>query len=145
MFKLNNLSLLLLRLAISYIWLSSGISKLLSPDFINSFGGIIQGFAKSCSFPFYANFLNEYVVPHIQIFAQLIVWGEILTGASFLLGFPLILASLSGMFMNLNYFFVATSVPSQFLNIIMIVSQFACWSCGAGSIWGLEAKIRRSK
>ena len=139
--NLNLISLVLLRLVISYIWLTAGISKLLNPQFINSFPLTLTGFAKGTHFSFYSDFLNQYIMPHSLIFAQLTIWGEILTGIAFLLGFPLPLACIAGIFMNLNYFFVATTAPSQFLNLILVFSQFAAYTNGAGKSWGLEAKF----
>ena len=139
--NLNTLSLLLLRLAISYIWLSAGISKLFNSKFISTFPLTISGFSKGTHFEFYTGFLNQYVLPNSYIFAQLTIWGEILTGIAFLLGFPLIVATLIGIFMNVNYFLVATTTPSQFLNIILIFAQFATYANDAGSIWGLQTKI----
>lgn len=141
--KLSNLSLLTLRLSISYIWLNTGFHKLFSSDFINSFPNTLKGFAENSYFDFYTNFLHTYVMPNSQIFAQLIIWGEILTGVAFLLGFPMLIGVLAGIFMNLNYYFVATTAPSQFLNIILIASQFTAYSCGAGSTWGLETKLKK--
>ena len=139
--NLNNISLLLLRLAISYIWLSAGLSKLFNPQFIITYPHTLVTFAKSSPFHFYTGFLNQYIIPHSYIFAQLTIWGEILTGIAFLLGFPMVIAAVIGIFMNLNYFCVATTTPSQFLNIIMIFSQFTAYANGAGGIWGLSAKI----
>ncbi len=137
------ISLLLLRLAISYIWLSAGLSKLFNSQFIGTFSNTLNGFAKGTHYSFYAGFLKDYIIPHSQIFAQLTIWGEILTGIAFLLGFPLFLAAAIGIFMNLNYFFIATSTPSQFLNIIMIFSQLAAYANSAGSFWGLSASISK--
>ncbi len=139
--KLNYISLLLLRLSISYIWLEAGISKLLNPKFIESFPNTITGFAENTIFDFYADFLNSSVLPHSQLFAQLTVWGEILAGVAFLLGFPMLIATLVGIFMNVNYFLVSTAAPSQFVNILLIFSQFAAYANGAGSFWGLSAKL----
>ncbi len=139
--NLSSVSLLLLRLAISYIWLTAGISKLLNAQFLSTFPQTLAGFAKNTPFDFYEKILNQYVMPHAMIFAQLTVWGEILTGVAFLLGFPLSLACLTGVFMNINYFLVATAIPSQFLNLILIFSQFAAYTNGAGKLWGLEAKF----
>lgn len=141
--KLSNISLLLLRLTISYIWLKAGLQKLFSSDFIATFPNTLQSFAKNTSFAFYSNFLNETILPNAPIFAQLTVWGEILTGIAFLIGFPMIIAVLAGIFMNINYFLIATSSPSQFLNIIMIFSQFAVYANNAGSFWGLETKFKK--
>ena len=139
--KLKELSLLLLRLAISYVWLSAGFSKLFNPQFISTFPNTLESFAKNTHYEFYNSFLNQYVIPHEQIFAQLTVWGELLTGFAFLFGFPIVIASIVGMFMNLNYYFVATSAPSEFLNVLMIFSQFTAYANGAGNIWELSAKL----
>ena len=141
--KLNELSLLCLRLAISYIWLSAGLSKLFNPSFISTFSSTITNFGKNTHFEFYEGFLNQYVLPNSYVFAQLTIWGEILTGIAFLLGFPLLIAAIVGIFMNVNYFFVATATPSQFLNIILVFSQFAVYANGAGKYWGLETKIAK--
>ena len=139
--RLKELSLLLLRLAISYVWLSAGLSKLFNVQFITSYPATLENFAKNSSYEFYSSFLNQYVIPNQQIFAQLTVWGEILTGVAFLLGFPMFIAAIVGIFMNLNYYFVATSAPSQFVNVILIFSQFAAYANGAGDVWGLSAKV----
>ena len=137
------ISLLLLRLAISYVWLNAGFSKLFNSQFINTFSGTLNSFAKGTHYSFYADILKDNIIPHAQIFAQLTIWGEILTGVAFLLGFPLFLGAAIGIFMNLNYFFVATTIPSQFLNIIMIFSQLAAYANSAGSFWGMSASISK--
>ena len=139
--KLNEISLLFLRLSISYIWLTAGLSKLLNKSFISTFPNTLVAFARDTHFPCYADFLKTYVMPNAQIFAQLTVWGEILTGIAFLLGFPMALAAAIGIFMNINYYLVATSAPSQFVNLILIFSQFATYANGAGGIWGLSTKF----
>lgn len=139
--KLTEVSLLLLRLAISYVWLHAGSSKLFNPQFISTFPAVVENFAKNSPFEFYSNFLNQYVLPHSYVFGQLTVWGEVLTGIAFLLGFPMILATIAGIFMNINYFLVANTTPSQFLNIVLIFSQFAAYANSAGSFWGLSARV----
>lgn len=139
----GGLSLLLLRLSLSYVWLTAGISKLFNSQFINTFSETLHGFAKNTHYTFYSEFLNTYIIPHSQIFAQLTIWGEILTGIAFLLGFPLFLAAPIGIFMNLNYYFVATTTPSQFLNIIMIFSQLTAYANNAGGFWGLCASLKK--
>ena len=138
--KLKDISLLLLRLAISYVWLSAGLSKLFNPQFISTFPQTLHSFATNSPFEFYRNFLSQNILPNALIFAQLTTWGEILTGLAFLLGLPMFIATVTGIFMNLNYFLVATSAPSQFVNIILIFSQFAAYANGAGSIWGFGSK-----
>ena len=139
--KLKDISLLLLRLAISYVWLTAGISKLLNKEFLTSFPATLETFAKNSPYPFYQNLIHQYAIPNSAMFAQLTTWGEILCGVAFLIGFPMFLATVTGIFMNLNYYFVANSVPSQFVNIILIFSQFAAYTNGAGSIWSFNAKM----
>ena len=139
----SGISLLLLRLALSYVWLSAGLSKLFNKQFITTFSETLHEFAKNTHYTFYASFLKDHVISNSQIFAQFTIWGEILTGVAFLLGFPLVLATAAGIFMNLNYYFVANTIPSQFLNIIMIFSQLAAYANSAGSFWGLSASISK--
>lgn len=141
--KLSNISLLLLRLTISFIWLKAGLQKLFNPEFISTFPNLLNGFAKDTTCELYSNFLNETVIPNAQIFAQLTIWGEILTGIAFLLGYPILIAMVAGIFMNINYYLVANSTPSQFLNLLLIVSQFVAYANKAGSFWGLEAKFKK--
>jgi thiosulfate dehydrogenase [quinone] large subunit len=138
--KLSNISLLLLRLAISYVWLTAGITKLLNGQFISTFPNTLENFSKNSPHAFYSNFLHTYVMSHANIFAQLVTWGEILTGVAFLIGFPIVIACISGIFMNINYYLVANTTPSQFLNIILIFSQLVAYTNGAGAIWGLSTK-----
>lgn len=139
--RLNELSLFLLRLSISYIWLTAGISKLFNKQFISTFPSTLEAFQKNTPFSFYSEFLAKYIMPNSEIFAQLTIGGEILTGIAFLLGFPMIIATVAGIFMNINYYLVANTAPSQFVNIILIFSQLAAYANGAGNIWGLSAKI----
>lgn len=139
--KLSSISLLLLRLAISYVWLTAGLSKLFNPQFISTFPNTLSTFAKNSPHQFYSDFIAQNIMPYSYIFSQLVVWGEVLTGIAFLIGFPLSIALIAGVFMNLNYFLVANTTPSQFLNILMVFSQFVAYANGAGNIWGLEAKV----
>lgn len=143
--SLHNISLLFLRLSISYIWLTAGLSKLFNSQFIGNFSSTLTSFAKDTYFSFYSEFLKQYIIPNASVFAQLTIWGEILTGIAFLLGFPMILAASVGIFMNSNYYLVATSAPSQFLNILLIFSQLTVYAAGAGSIFGLSAKLNKKK
>lgn len=139
--KINEISLFALRLTVSYIWISAGTSKLFNDKFIPSFPAVLDGFSKACHFSFYVGFLKQYIVPNAHLFAQLTIWGEILTGVAFLLGFPMMVAAFVGIFMNVNYFLVSTTPPSQFLNILLIFAQLTAATCGAGNIWGLSAKV----
>ena len=139
----QSLSLFLLRLALSFIWLSAGLSKLFDRQFINNFPNTIGNFAKASHFYFYTDFLNQYVIPNSEVFAQLSVWGEILTGVAFLIGFPMVLGALVGIFLNLNYFLIATQPPSQFLNILMIFSQLVAYTNDAGCTWGMCSFIKK--
>ena len=141
--KLKDISLLLLRLAISYLWLTAGISKLLNKEFLTSFPATLETFAKNSPYPFYQKLLHEYAIPNSSLFAQLTTWGEISCGIAFLIGFPMLVATVVGIFMNLNYYLVANAIPSQFVNIILIFSQFAAYTNGAGNIWGFSTKVSK--
>ncbi len=56
-------------------------------------------------YPWYKNFLLNYVEPHRELFGYLVMSGEIAVGACLLLGFCTRFAAAVGLFMLVNYFF----------------------------------------
>lgn len=139
--QLNTLSLVLLRLSIGYIWLTAGFNKLLDKNFIDAFPQTIKHFIDISPYSFFSNFLTDSVLPNYQIFAQLVIWGEILTGIAFLIGFPLSIAFIAGAFMNITYFLAANTSAPQFLNILMVFAQLAAYANGAGNVFNLANKF----
>jgi uncharacterized membrane protein YphA (DoxX/SURF4 family) len=55
-------------------------------------------------YPWYKNFLLDYVVPHSELFGYLVMIGEIAVGACLLLGLFTRVNAFIGLFMLINYY-----------------------------------------
>jgi thiosulfate dehydrogenase [quinone] large subunit len=124
----------ILRLYVSYQWLTSGIAKLTGYSIaFGSFGKASPGGAwvftahgntglkaflasavthASGPFPsvqgWYAAFLVHIVIPHSFVFAYLVTFGEVLIGLGLLFGAFTGIAAFFGIVMNLNYLFAGS-------------------------------------
>ena len=94
-----------LRIYVGYYMLMQGIGK-----FERNFpkgdwvGRQIGQVATLDLFPWYKQFLLEYVVPHQEGFGYLVMGGELAVGACLLLGFLTRLSAIIGLFMLINYY-----------------------------------------
>lgn len=73
--------LLAVQAFLGYEWFMSGLSKLLSPDWVNGLGDNLTDTAKNLNGP-YDSFLTGLVIPNAQLFAVLVMVGELAIGAS---------------------------------------------------------------
>lgn len=75
------------RVLIGAVWLNGGLEKLLNPDFPRQFAASLQagGFVSQAP-PFFQDFMNEYVIPNAELFAQLMRAGELTLGIVLILG-----------------------------------------------------------
>lgn len=96
----------LLRLYIGYYLLRQGILKF-RRDFPHGdwIGRQIGDVANLDLYSWYKSFLLNYVVPHHELFGNLVMFGEFLVGACLLLGFFTRVAAAVGLFLMLNYMF----------------------------------------
>ena len=94
-----------LRIYIGYYLLKQGFGKF-QRDFPNGdwVGRQIGDVANLDLFPWYKKFLLEYVVPHQEIFGNLVMIGELAVGAGLLLGLFTRLSAVVGLFLLVNYF-----------------------------------------
>jgi thiosulfate dehydrogenase [quinone] large subunit len=95
----------LLRIYIGYYFLQQGIRKF-QRDFPHGdwIGREMGDLASPDLYPWYKNFLMNYVVPHHELFGYLVMAGEILIGACLLLGLLTRVAAFVGLFMMVNYY-----------------------------------------
>jgi len=95
----------LLRLYVGYYLLYQGIRKY-QRNFPQSdwMGRQIGDLSAVDLYPWYRNFLVEYVAPHAESFGYLVLVGEILVGLSLLLGFFTRFSAIVGLFMLINYY-----------------------------------------
>ncbi len=110
---------LIIRLYLGWEWLTAGWAKVMNPVwFGNSAGGALTGFVNgalqktSGAHPdvqwWYAWFLQHAVLPHTNVWSNLVAGGELLVGIALLLGFLTGISAFFGMFMNLNYLLAGT-------------------------------------
>ena len=69
---------------------------------------------------YYADFLQNIVLPNVNFWSNLIVWGEILVGVGLILGALTGIAAFFGLFMNLNFMLAGTLSTNPILLILSI-------------------------
>lgn len=141
MTKFQKLSLFLLRISLGWIFLYSGLSKVMKGNwsaagYLNSaktFPELYRWFASPDILPI-INFLNEY--------------GQILIGVSLVLGILVRYSSISAVLMMALYYFAALDFPKVGANsfivdehIIYALALLVLFAMRAGRIFGLEGKI----
>jgi thiosulfate dehydrogenase [quinone] large subunit len=80
---------------IGAVWLNGGVEKLLNPSFPKQFAVSLEagGFISQAP-PFFQGFMQGYVVPNAELFAQLMRVGELTLGIALVLGLFTNLAAL---------------------------------------------------
>ena len=83
------------RVLIGAVWLNGGVEKLLNPSFPKQFAVSLEagGFISQAP-PFFQGFMQGYVVPNAELFAQLMRVGESTLGIALVLGLFTNLAAL---------------------------------------------------
>ena len=75
------------RVLVGAVWLNGGLEKLLNPEFPGQFAASLQagGFVSQAP-PFFQDFMQGYVVPNAELFAQLMRAGELTLGIAIIIG-----------------------------------------------------------
>ena len=94
-------------------------------------------------FPWYKAFMEQTVVPHSVLFAQLTAWGEVLTGLSLTFGCFAGLGALGGLFLSLNYGIASAhlSPASLGFHYMLVVTLGVLFLARSGRAWGLDGWI----
>ncbi|RWZ60792.1 DoxX family protein [Halobacillus fulvus] len=104
--------LTIFRVYLGYAWLSSGIGKVFggfeTNGFIQGAIGKAEG-AHPAVQGWWAAFLEQVALPNHELFAFLVMWGEVLVGAALILGLFTNLAALGGIMMNFAFLFSGTT------------------------------------
>ncbi len=151
----------ILRLYVSYQWLTSGITKLTGHSIaFDSFGKAspggawvftphgdagLKGFIASAlthtngPFPsvlgWYAAFLQHLVLPNVTVFAYLVTFGEVLVGLGLLLGAFTGFVAFFGIVMNMNYLFAGSISINPILCTCSLLLVLA-WR--VSGFWGID-------
>jgi thiosulfate dehydrogenase [quinone] large subunit len=125
---------LFVRLFVGWEWLSAGWSKLHSPLWWgdtagNALAGFIQGSLQKTTglhpdvYEWYANFLQNTVLPNVTTWSHLVAIGETLIGIALILGFMVGVSAFFGAFMNFNFLLAGTvsANPTFFLLGVLLI------------------------
>ncbi len=85
----------------------------------------------------YVGFLQNWVLPHWQVFSYMVVFGEIAVGLSFILGFMVRPAALGALLMNINFLFAAGESAAP-INKLFIAVNSALFLLSAGRCFGVD-------
>lgn len=143
--KFAGLTMFLLRIAMGWVFLYSGITKLQNPEW-SAKGYLLS--AKTFS-SFYAMLANN--PQYLEWVNFLNVWGQIIIGAMLILGLGVFLAALAGFVMMILYYFPVLEFPMIGANsylvdehIIYALAFLVFIGFSAGGYWGLDGYIWKS-
>lgn len=103
-------ALVLLRLQLGVVLLVAGLPKV-RDDFTPNLLGFLRNVALEKGHPFYQEFVQSVVLPHVGVFAALVSWGEVLVGLALVLGFATRFAAAAAFLIMLNYMFAKGAWP----------------------------------
>jgi thiosulfate dehydrogenase [quinone] large subunit len=134
----QNISLLALRLSLGWLFLYAGVTKVLDASW--SAGGYLAG-AKTFV-GFYAWLGSPGILPAVNFLNE---WGQVLIGASLILGIAVRLSSIAGAGMMILYYLPILDFPYPNPHSL-IVDEHVVYIAGlavlaafrAGRVWGLE-------
>lgn len=124
-----------LRVYLGWLWLHAGYEKLNNPAWVgDNAGAAMTGFVKGAlaktvgAHPdvsmWYAWFLENAVVPYIEIWSYVITFGELFVGLGLIFGLFTYLAAFFGGFMNYNFLFAGTVSSNPIMLLMTIVIMF---------------------
>ena len=126
---------------LAVLWLG-GIVPLpvASERWISAMPAIVTKQAAENPFLFYKTFLEQTVLTHPVLFAQLTAWGEMLIGLGLTLGLGTGLAALGGLWLSANYGLASQHLsPASFgFHLVLVTSMSVFFLARAGRAWGLD-------
>lgn len=139
--------LLPLRLWVGLSFILAGQNKLGKGNWGAEYAPNVKGFVSSNldnSYSFYRPFLEDIVLPNVQVFAVLVTWGELMFGILVLLGLFTRLGCAVGIFIILNFTFaVGRGIWLPGMDAAYIWALLTLLVAGAGRTVGLDSVIHR--
>lgn len=134
-------SLFLLRISFGGLFLYSGVTKVMNPDW--SAEGYI---AAAQTFPeFYQWLLHPSILPWVNFLNE---WGQVLLGVSLILGFFVRPATILGAILMLFYYFPVLTFPyigehSYIVDehIIYALGLLVLAAFRGGRVWGIDGRL----
>lgn len=137
---------LAVRLYVGWQWLHAGWEKLHSPVWVGDKAGVaLSGFVQGAlakttgAHPdvqgWYADFLQNMVLPHAAAWSKAVAVGEFVIGILLITGMFVGIAAFVGMFMNFN-FLLAGAVSINPIMIVLSVGLVLAWK--VAGYWGFD-------
>ena len=140
--------LAVLRMITGAFWLVHGIPKFNASQYLAFMTQMPAKLAGETTGP-YHSFLVSVVVPHADLFAQLIRAGEVIVGISLLLGLVTRAGALGGMFLALNYMLAKGALGEidtyGGLDFSAFVFSFINLVLPTAAVWSVDALQRRGR
>ena len=134
---------LIVRLYLGYEWITAGWEKITDPHGAwvgatagSALNGFLQGAigkatgAHPAVQGWYADFLNNFVVPNSAVFAHIVAYGEFLVGVGLILGALTGIAAFFGIVMNANYLLAGAVSTNPILAVLAIFIVLAWRNAG---------------
>lgn len=133
--RIASVMLTLLRVFVGWKFLSAGWGKISNPDPFNATGFLKGAIGKAHGEhpsvqQWYAGFLENFVLPNVDIFNFLIPVGELLVGIGLILGLFTRFSSLMAALLNFSFLFAGTISINPNLIIIEFILIFSGTNAG---------------
>ena len=138
------IGLALLRIGMGLYFISQAGGK--TPSFLLSGANLGQQLQRGLGNmpPFYQEFVRGVVLPHVDLFARLVFFGEWLTGLCLVLGLLTPLAAIVGIWLNSNYMLMkGLGSAAGGVDRLFVLADVVFIAAGAGLVLGLDALLLR--
>ena len=137
---------LIARIYLGYEWLIEGLEKIGNPEWIGPGAGeevaefVTHAIEKTGGehpdvLTWYAQFLENVVLPNAKTWSYMVTFGEILVGIALILGLLTWVAAFFGIFMNMNYLLSASVALNPIMLLLGILLILAWRTAGW---WGID-------
>lgn len=133
--------MVIIRLYLGYEWLTAGWGKITggfdASGFLKGAIGKANGEHPAVQ-SWWAQFLEGFALPNVDLFNFLVPWGEFLVGIALILGAFTTFAALMGAVMNFAFMFSGTTSTNPQMVLLTIFILVAGYNAGK---WGLDRYI----
>jgi thiosulfate dehydrogenase [quinone] large subunit len=139
------------RILIGATWLIHGYGKLTDAQWALPNGDCYQFLTGMTAHTqgFYHDFITSTVLPNVTVFAQMVAWGETLTGVSLVLGLLSRIGGLGGFFLAMQYFVAKDSYAHldgyAGLDLMTALASALNLVLPTGVVFGFDAFVGRRK
>lgn len=131
-----------LRIAVGFLYLYAFVSKL-ADGFFPAFPQTVQALADGNTLYVARRLMENYVIPHAQIFAWVVLCAELLIGLLLLLGLGTRLVALLAILMQVLYLLAAlgSGTVATVVNGLFIAALLVIFGTVGGWRWSLDEMI----